>query len=174
MARRKHSKIQELPNPIKAAVDNLLAQGFTYAEISAELKSRGHTVSKSTVGRYAKDIAEAARELNLVTEQLRPVLAQVAENPNLELGSVATQMGLMQVIKFLKSEKLEDEENQAAALRSICQAAAQLHRSQAAVEKYRLEYREKKAKADKELEKLAAGKGITPDVVARIKGLYSL
>jgi hypothetical protein len=157
-----------------AAVNELLAKCKTYEQIARFLTDQGHEIGKSSVGRYAQDIAEVARELNLVTEQLKPILSQVAENPNLELGSVATQMGLMQVIKFLKAEKFDSEDSASTALASLCHAAAGLQRSQAVVEKYRLEYREKKAQADKAMEKLGTEKGSSKETIEKIKTIYGI
>ena len=169
--RRKHSKILELPAPEKSAVDALLAANKTYDQIAAEMQRRGLDISKSSVGRYAKDIAEAARELTVVTEQLRPILEKIADNPNLELGSVAAQMGLMQIIKAMKnnpdfvSEKGNDK---------LLQAAAQLSRSQVAQEKLRLQYKEKLEKASKEMEKVIRKEGLSEDTIAKIRGIYGL
>lgn len=179
MTRRRHSKITDLPESAKAAVDDLLASGARYEQIAAYLAERGHPVGKSSVGRYAKDVAEAARELTVITEQLKPVLERVGENPNLELGSVATQMGLMTVIRLLKATEIGggdagSEDDRAKALAAVCRAAAQLQRSQAAAEKYRMQWREQKAAADAELDKLGTSQGITGEVVEQIKALYSL
>jgi len=174
MTRRKHTKIQELPEDVRAAVNDLLAGGRTYGQIAEYLKGAGHEVGRSSVGRYAQDVAEAARELGVITEQLRPVLEKIGEQPNLELGSVAAQMGLMALIGFLKSQDIKDDTKRANAISAVCSAAAQLQRSQAVAEKLRLAEREKKEKAERELDALASRQGITAEVVEKIKACYAL
>ncbi len=169
--RRKHSKILELPAPEKAAVDALLAAGKTYKQIEAELKRRGLDISKSSIGRYAKDVAEAARHITVITEQLRPILEKIADNPNLELGSVAAQMGLMQIIRAMKDNP--DFVSQKGNTK-LLQAAAQLQRAQVSQERLRLQHKEKLEKAHREMEKMARKEGLSEDAIMKIKGIYGL
>jgi Glu-tRNA(Gln) amidotransferase subunit E-like FAD-binding protein len=170
-SRRKHSKIIELPVEQKAVVDTLLAANRTYEQIAGELQHRGFEISRSSVGRYAQDVAEAARELAVITEQLRPILEKVADNPNLELGSVAAQMGLMQIIRAMRSNENFLDEKSASAL---LQAAAALQRAQVAQERLRMQHREKIDRAHKDLEKMAKRDGLSAETIEKIKGIYGL
>jgi hypothetical protein len=166
--RRKHHKIQELPPEIVAAVNEWLARGKTYAQIAERLRESGHEVGTSSVGRYHQSITSAARELNLISEQIKPVLAQVRENPNLELGSVAAQIGLVKVIELMNSDKLDDEKSRASALSSLCAAASMLQRSQAAAEKYRMEWVKEAQKIKAEIAAAAKDDGLTQEKIDRI------
>ena len=51
---RTHGKIDSLPVPVKADVEESLLSGKTYKEISEDLSEAGYDVHESSVGRYGR------------------------------------------------------------------------------------------------------------------------
>lgn len=70
------SKVLALPAPVKTWLDAALVEGnFSgYEALSAELKKRGHDISKTGLHRYGQDFGERLKTLKLVSEQARAVV----------------------------------------------------------------------------------------------------
>ncbi len=167
--RRTHSKIEKLPADLKAAVDQLLSSGFTYEEIATEIQSRGHDVTKSTVGRYAKTcmkVVENMRKAHAVGEGIASVSK---DQPNLDIASGATQLALMEILDYLTTTEIkEDPELRAKCIAMVSTATAQLQRSQTMSEKYRMEWLDKAKKVKLEIEAAAKDDGLTQEKIDRI------
>jgi hypothetical protein len=71
------SKVEGLPKAVKEWLDRALVEGnfAGYEALSAELKARGHGISKTGLHRYGQAFEERLQALKLVTEQARAVVA---------------------------------------------------------------------------------------------------
>jgi hypothetical protein len=172
--RRKHSKIKELPEEMISAVNDLIARGKTYEQITGFLKSNGHEIGKSSVGRYAQDFTARMERIQLVSDKMEPFMAKMAEKPNMNMAAMATQMGLMELIEFIESGEIENEKSKANAIAAICDAASRIQRSQAQAEKLRLEWTEKAEKAMKKLERLEGGDKLSASSLKQIREILDL
>lgn len=66
---RSYCAIDRLPEQLNAQVNQMIESKNTYQEISRFLNDRGHSISKSAVGRYAKKYLEHQRRLRSIREQ---------------------------------------------------------------------------------------------------------
>ena len=72
----KRSAILTLPAPVKAWLDQALAEGgfARYQLLADELKTRGYEISKSAIHRYGQQFEERLAALKLATEAAVTVL----------------------------------------------------------------------------------------------------
>lgn len=86
MRRRKHSLIDKLPPEIKETVDEMVKADFTYREIVDYIKTTGHQISLSSVGRYAASLNETIQSLRMAQENFRAIMEETAKYPNLDIS----------------------------------------------------------------------------------------
>ncbi len=97
---RRRSKVEtELPRELREEVDRLLIEGATYEEIAAYVKSRGHEISRSSIGRYGKEFLNTYRQIRMIEDQAEALVS----NPEkaLRLEEAATKLFLQQVMQLL-------------------------------------------------------------------------
>jgi non-canonical (house-cleaning) NTP pyrophosphatase len=82
--RRKHSKIDKLPDDLRAAVEQMLQSDFTYAEIVDYIKEQGFEISASSVWRYAQGLSANLQSLRMASENLRVMMEEIAKYPQLD------------------------------------------------------------------------------------------
>lgn len=83
--RRKHYKINDLPPEIHEEVDEMIKNGAFYHDIAEYIKSKGGTVSKSSVGRYAKNLLKTIESLQMSQENFRAILEEIECYPELDI-----------------------------------------------------------------------------------------
>lgn len=71
--RRRPSTIKALDSDLRAALDQLLADGVTYSEITEELQRRGASVSRSAVGRYAQHQEQISQDIRMTREMAQAI-----------------------------------------------------------------------------------------------------
>ncbi len=105
---RVSSKIDRLPQSIKAAVDDMLSDNTdSFTDISDWLKEQGHEISRSAVGRYSRRRYKAAQRLAERLEQTRAILEFQARNPDIDVAKAAQAIlsnGLMERIATADEE----------------------------------------------------------------------
>ncbi|WP_372069757.1 DUF3486 family protein (plasmid) [Tistrella mobilis] len=87
MARRSRSSIKALPADIRDELDRLLRDGrHTIRQIADHLRDLGAEVSKSAVGRYAKEVEEIASEVRMARQMAQALGRELGD------GSDATRV----------------------------------------------------------------------------------
>ena len=108
---RVSSKIDRLPQAIKAQVDGMLSDNAdSYQDISDWLKEQNQDVSRAAVGRYALRRNKAAQRLAENLEQTKAILDYLGRNPDIDISKAAQAImseGLMQRIATADEEFLE-------------------------------------------------------------------
>ena len=90
---RTRSKVDELPEELKVQVESMLIDtSITYTDISDYLKSRGHDISKSAIGRYALRTNNATQRLLEAQEQTRMLVEAIKKNPDADYTEGALQI----------------------------------------------------------------------------------
>jgi hypothetical protein len=82
--RRKHSIIDGLPEPIKAAVDQMFQANFTFAEIADFINTQGYRISIASVHRYSKTLLATVQSLRMANESMRVIMEELAKYPMLD------------------------------------------------------------------------------------------
>jgi hypothetical protein len=85
--------VDELPEELKVQVESMLIDtSITYTDISDYLKSRGHDISRSAIGRYALRTNSATQRLLEAQEQTRMLVEAIKKNPDADYTEGALQI----------------------------------------------------------------------------------
>jgi len=90
---RTRSKVDELPEELTEQVESMLIDtSITYTDISDYIKSKGHDISKSAIGRYALRTNTATQRLLEAQEQTRMLVEAIKKNPDADYTEGALQI----------------------------------------------------------------------------------
>jgi len=103
MARRKHSKIDKLPDTLRQAVEQMMQSDFTYSEICDYIKQSGHDISIGSVFRYAQTLNASVQQIRMAQENFRVIMDEINKYPMLD-----TSEG---IIRLLSHHLLETIQN---------------------------------------------------------------
>lgn len=166
--KRKHFKIDTLPEEVREAVNKLLTDGFTYQQIADYLRKMGHEVGTSSVGRYSREFLARLERLKVAKDQARAIVQEMGDGPATEMHEAANQLAVQMVMETLMEvTSLEGEK-----VADLLKALAQLERS--AVSREKLKYdmdqgiRAAMERLKKELRQVLTGH---PDLLAQIMEL---
>lgn len=115
---RAHSKIDDLPPPLKKDVDEMLLAGETYQTIAGHLQEHGEDVSYSSVGRYGRKYLKKFEEVRIAKEYAKLLAEDNIERPPTELHE-ANNMLMSQIIMESILDDNMTQKEKAAAARSI-------------------------------------------------------
>lgn len=90
--RRKHSKIDALDPALKQAVEQMLLDGSTYADIVAFLADNGVGLSTASVCRYAQAYNANLQMLQVAQENFRRMMDEVERYPDLDMTEVIARI----------------------------------------------------------------------------------
>ena len=158
---RGHPKIAELPAELRDAIHRKFTEGFTYQEISKWITDEGHPISRSAVGNYGKEFLSKMESLKLAREQARTIVDEGSDKPATELIEAASSLTEHLVNNNIDLTKVKADR--------LIQALSMLERSTVARERLKLESRRKADEAVKNIENVAASKGIDADTLRKIK-----
>lgn len=96
---RIHCLVDDLPDDVRHELDEMLSDtSYGYIAISEWLKAKGYTISKSSIGRYAKRNGKMQLRLREINESAREYANLIRENQELDLAKVATSVYLQQLM----------------------------------------------------------------------------
>lgn len=105
------SKIDELPEDIKAKVDEMLLDPtITYQAVSDWLGIQKFLVSKSSVGRYALRTGEAVKRIQDAQKQTEALVAAVKKHPETDFTNAGMMLLMDGLIKKLVVAQEEFDE----------------------------------------------------------------
>lgn len=165
--RRRHHKVEQLPDEIRRQVDKMLADGHTYEEVVEAVRKAGESIGKSSVGRYYSQYAAAAERIQKAREGMMAVVEAVQDRPDTDLGQAANAImmqALLDRVALASSGDIQDME-----LDKAGRLIATLQRADIARERLKLAYQAKAQKAVAEIESKATEKGIDPETLRFIK-----
>lgn len=97
--KRIHCLVDDLPDDVRHELDEMLSDtSYGYIAISEWLKAKGYTISKSSIGRYAKRNGKMQLRLREINESAREYANLIRENQELDLAKVATSVYLQQLM----------------------------------------------------------------------------
>lgn len=108
---RRHSRIiDELPPELKQEIDNLLVQGdVTYDDIKEHLASKGHDISRSSIGRYGKEFFANYRELRIIEEKSRTLVSEAGDS--MILDEAASKLFAQKILELQLAGKFDLKKN---------------------------------------------------------------
>lgn len=165
---RTRSRIDtELPDNIKKDVNQLLVSGATYDGIADFLQKRGYDISKSSVGRYGKQFAEAYQKVMRFSAQAQTLTSEGIGG--LTLDEAATKLLMQQVLEKLIDGKVDIED-----MPRLMSDVARLQSSNVSREKFKAEIAAKAklelmATQKQQLDKAVKSGGLDPLVAQKAR-----
>jgi hypothetical protein len=160
---RRHGKVHELPDDIRAEVNRLLIEPtVTYEDIQEFLKERGHDISSSSIGRYGQWFFNEVRE----TEMLRDQAALITSDP--EQALLLEKLTATMITKRLAMAMQQDDFNVLKHAKLI-DAFAKLQRSSTQREQWQTEVKNRVVKAAEAVSKIVEKNGLSDDAAAQIR-----
>lgn len=105
---RKHSIIDGLPEELKAATEQMLLSGATYAEVVDYLAENGVSLSVSAVCRYAQNYQASVETLQIAQENFRAMLAEAERYPELDTTEILTRIASQRMLNALVNKPDEE------------------------------------------------------------------
>jgi hypothetical protein len=131
--RRKHYKVQALPDELTSVVDRMISDGATYREIADILEAHGHQVGKSSVARYGKDFLGQIEKLKVVTGQVKAILADT-EGLDVNAEEAASRVAVARIVEYMMTASDLSTEK----FSSVVHALARLQTANVSREKMRV------------------------------------
>lgn len=164
---RSHSKVQQLPDELREAVDRHIMHGKTYQQIAQYLNKMGQDISISSVGRYGQRFMSKMEMLRLAREQAKIVVESAKDDPALEMVEAANQMAVQVILeRLLDMQDIKDAKST-----DVLKALSLLERSATARERLKIDAKQKADAAIKNIEGAAmnGNRNLDPDTLAFIK-----
>ena len=163
---RSHSRVAELPDEVRAAVDRQIETGSTYKEIAEYINGMGTSVSLASVGRYGQKFVARMECMRLAREQARVVLENAKNDPLATVGAANQLAAQILWERLIDTEDLKD-----ATTTEVIKSLALLERSAINRERYQMEAKRKADEAVKTIETAATAgrRNLDADTLAFIK-----
>ncbi len=161
---RRHGKVHELPDEVRAEVDSLLLEDtVTYADIVEFLEDKGYSISSSAVGRYGQDFMNQIRRLRQVEDKAK-ALVSAAGGSGLVLEEAASKLFARDIISALLDKGIDVKKSA-----KLIMGFASLQRASIAREKFKSDMADKTATVAEKIEKTLRKKGLSAKAVNSIK-----
>lgn len=108
---RKHGKIDNLPEPLKEAVEQMLLANCTYSDIVDFLGQHSVAISPASVCRYAQSYHANVEVMKIATENFRRMTEEMDKVPDLDMGeAIARVTGhhLLNALTQLPEERISE------------------------------------------------------------------
>lgn len=164
--RRAHHKVAKLG--LSAVVEQLLAEGYTYEQIAAELDRRGHKVGKSSVARYGASLEVKLENIRRLRETANAMSALIGESsaggkPDTDVADM-----LLLVLQHSLMDKVGEDDLEVGDVAKLATAGAKVAMAKTAIERIKGERREAREKVwdevTEEIKGLLSGSGLWPKV----------
>ena len=80
------SSVDRLPDTLREAVDQAIADGATIDEITARIRADGEQCSRSAVGRYTKNVRDLIRQQQETDRTIKAWVQELGERPGGDTG----------------------------------------------------------------------------------------
>ncbi len=105
MARRKHSKIDKLPDNLRSVVEQMMMQpDVTYEEIANYIRDQGHDISITSVWRHANNLNATVQALRMTQQNFRVIMEEVAKYPQLDASEAIIRLLSHQVLEAIRQK----------------------------------------------------------------------
>lgn len=161
---RRHGKVHELPPELRKEVDLLLTEpGVVYEDVVAFIKSKGHDISKSSIGRYGKDFLSTYQRLRIVEDQSRALVSTVGDG--IVLDEAAGKLMAQKMIELLmKDGGIKDKD-----LPYVADGLSRIIKANLSREKLKSDLQGRIAKTADKVEQIVKKKGLSAQTAQQIR-----
>lgn len=160
------NKVTTLPRLLRDWLDQKLADGSysNYTLLTAELKSRGYDLSRSSVHRYGSELEKTMALAKATVDQARAV---VQASPDEDDAMTAAIMRLTQqhTLQLLMAMKFDPANAEGVDMNKLTLQVSRLVRSSLPLKNYQREQRERAAQVANEIGKEAKKLGASPETI---------
>jgi hypothetical protein len=168
------SKVARLPREVRAWLDRVLAErNFAgYEALEAELRTLGHAIGKSSLGRYGLQLQRKLEAIQASTEAAAAIAAAAPDDADLRSAAV---MSLVQTEVFdllVRLREIDDETDPAKRMKIMSAVAgniAKLSRASVNQKKWEIAVREKVQAAADAAARVARTGGLSAQAVDEIR-----
>lgn len=107
-SKRKHGIIDDLPVPIKDAVEQMLLANCRYAEVIDYLAGQGIRISPASVSRYAQNYHASVQVLNMAQENMRRMMLEMDKYPGLDTTEAVVRLMSQHILTALTNMTEDD------------------------------------------------------------------
>lgn len=168
------SKVLDLPDDVRAELDRrLVSGGFRdYDALTAWLTEQGAEISRSSLGRYGKDLESRLGRLRDSAKLSEMIVEQMpdAEGAVGQASLALAQSQIMDVLYFLgEADEESDPAERLRLLRSASLSLAQLARAGVTVKKYADDVRARATAAADAVDRLTKSSGLSDEAASVIR-----
>jgi hypothetical protein len=165
---RRHRKVDELPAELVTEVQRLILDGqATYEDIARFLHEHGHTISRSSIGRYSRHIVQRRDALSATVATAKE-LALITDTASLE--ELASTLALDKIIDVLMThDHVVADELGIAEITNIMRALASLQSASIARQKWHSDVADRARRAADDVAKAAERGGLSDEAVQIIR-----
>lgn len=103
MNRRKHSKIDGLPDNLRLAVEQMMQADYTYQEIADYIADNGIEISVASVFRHARTLNKTVQDLRMVQENQRVIMEEIAKYPQFDPSEAIIRLVSHQMLEAIRT-----------------------------------------------------------------------
>lgn len=137
MTRRSHSKIDQLPDALREAInDAIVKKRLTYEKITEMIQDAGHDISQKSVERYGRKFISKLESITRSKEQAKSII-ETSAGLKLDMAEASSMVAFQLLMDMLVNADSENvDKNTLAAIRTL----ATLERSAVSREKLKFEF----------------------------------
>ncbi|MBF1051024.1 MAG: DUF3486 family protein [Peptostreptococcaceae bacterium] len=108
---RKHSKIDSFEPSLKQEIEFMMQSDYTYNEIAEYIRQNGHSISLTSVYRYAKNLDKSLKQLKMVQENFKAINDELRKYPDMDTSEGIIKLLSHQVLERVQNMNSEELEN---------------------------------------------------------------
>jgi hypothetical protein len=101
--RRKHSKIDKLPDNLRMAVEQMMQADYTYSEIADYIRDNGFEISIASVFRHARTLNKTVQDLRMIQENQRVIMEEIAKYPQFDPSEAIIRLVSHQMLEAIRT-----------------------------------------------------------------------
>ena len=105
---RKHSKIDSFEPSLKQEIEFMMQSDYTYNEIAEYIRQNGHSISLTSVYRYAKNLDKSLKQLKMVQENFKAINDELRKYPDMDTGEGIIRLLSHQILERVQNMESED------------------------------------------------------------------
>ncbi len=103
--RRKHSKIDKLPDNLRSVVEQMMQDpDFTYQDIVDYIKQQGQDISLTSVWRHASTLNATVQNIRMAQENFKAIMEEVSKYPQLDPSEAIIRLLSHQILEAIRQK----------------------------------------------------------------------
>jgi hypothetical protein len=163
----RRSTVDLLPQAVRTWLDKALVEGAFggYEALSAEMASRGYTISRSALQRYGSKFEDQLAKIKLAAHQATAIAEALPDDAG-QLGDAVTRIVQQKAMDLLMDMELEADKE---SFTDVGTMLAKLNAAGVQQKKWASEVKQRAKATAEEVATVAKAAGLTPQAVSEIR-----